>query len=215
MNKYPNDRTHPHCWLCIYRASTNESNGICNCQLWPIGLEEVSLLQIITSDEIALEDRDCIDRTPLMVAIESGEFTLVRSLLALGADPDSRSNDGETCLSRSIHGQNTKIVEALLHAGTDIEQIGTGFLTPLALSCVLGNVPMIKCLLHHGANLEARGEMDETPLIEAAFFGQQDAMICLLEQGADRSAKDAFGRDALTIAKERKHLDIIYALLNF
>lgn len=167
------------------------------------------LLSAISSGEIAVEDRDGIDRTPLMVAIEFGRLALVQSLLALGANPNSKSNDGETCLSRCIDKNSTELVEALLDAGAHIEQIGANFLTPLALASMRGDESMINYLLCRGANIEARGEMDETPLIEASFFGQEAALICLLEHGADRSAKNAFGCDALTVAKERGHTSIV------
>jgi len=174
--------------------------------------QEALMLSAIRSGEITIENRDCIDRTPLMVAIEFGKLVLVQSLLNLGANPNSKSHDGETCLSRSIDVPSIEIAEALLNAGADIEQIGSNFLTPLALASVRGNASMIKYLLHRGANIEARGEMDETPLIEASFFGHQAAVICLLQHGADRTATDVFGRNAQMVAKERGNSNVVDAL---
>lgn len=51
--------------------------------------QEALLLSAISSGEIAIEDRDCIDRTPLMVAIEHGKLGLVQSLLSFGANPNA------------------------------------------------------------------------------------------------------------------------------
>ena len=61
--------------------------------------QESLIFTAIEAGEMEIESRDCVDRTPLMVAAEFKKPNLVRSLLALGANPSSQSNDGDTCLS--------------------------------------------------------------------------------------------------------------------
>lgn len=165
--------------------------------------QESLFLSAIDSGEVDIEDRDCIDRTPLMVAIEFRKPALVERLISAGANPNSRSNDGDTCLSRAIQADDLKSLELLLEAGADVELVGSNFSTPLALAAIRGNCAQIEILLSHGANIEARGEMDETPLIEACYCGQAAAVTLLLKRGADRSATDTFGQTAPMIAKER------------
>ena len=165
--------------------------------------QESLLIDAIQADHVGIEDRDCVDRTPLMVALEFRRTSLVRTLLSLGANPNGKSNDGKTCLSHAIDADDAESLDLLLEAGADIEQIGSSFLTPLALAAVRGNVKMIEHLLRRGANIEARGEMEETPLIQACFFGQAEAVASLLRHGANRSAKDSFGNTALVVAHER------------
>jgi ankyrin repeat protein len=97
---------------------------------------ESLLLSAITSNEIGIEDRDCLDRTPLMVAIECGKLELARTLLSLGANPSRSSTDGETCLSRAVDSGSIELLALLLSAGANIEQIGSNFLTPLSLAAV-------------------------------------------------------------------------------
>ena len=175
------------------------------------GLEEL-LLADIMSGKVGIESRDWADRTPLMVAVEFRKTHLVNALLGLGASAGSKSDDGETCLSRAIDGDDFKSLTLLVESGADIEQMSSGYLTPLSLACVRGNVTMVEYLLKHGANLEARGEMKETPLIEAAFFGQAQVVAVLLGNNADRTAKNAFGQTALEVARERGWPNVVAAL---
>lgn len=170
------------------------------------------LIAAIESGEVGIESRDCYDRTALMVALDSKKPELVSALLALVANPNSSSNDGETCLSRAIAASDTVSLRLLLDAGADIELQSSNFLTPLALSAGSGNIEIIDYLLQRGANIEAKGEMEETPLIEAAFFGQAEVVKFLLKKGADRAAKDAFGRTALEVATEQGWPNVIAVL---
>lgn len=174
--------------------------------------QEPLLLSAIASNEVGIEDRDCVDRTPLMVAIEYDRLELARTLLSMGADPSSASNDGETCLSRAVESGNTELLTLLLKSGADIEQIGQNFLTPLSLAAVRGDNTTIEFLLGQGADIEARGEMEETPLIEASYFGNHTSVLCLLKYGAARSAMDTFGRTALEVAMEQNHSNVVAVL---
>ena len=163
---------------------------------------EMLLLAAIESHEIDVEARDCVDRTPLMVALEYGKPEVVKALLVLGANPSGTSDDGGTCLSRAIDAGDFESLRLLIDAGADIELSSSGFYTPLALAATRGNVAMVQYLLQRGANIEARGEMEETPLIEACLFGQAETAALLLRSGADPTAKDACGRSALEAANQ-------------
>lgn len=176
--------------------------------------KESLLIDAIQSGEIGIEDRDCIDRTPLMVALEMGRSSLVKTLLGLGASPDAKSDDGGTCLSRAIDAGDAESLELLLEQGADIELASSGCHSPLALAAARGRVEMIEQLLRRGANIEARGEMEETPLIEACYFGQAEAVTVLLQHGANRLATDAFGQSAMDIAREHGGPAVVAALSN-
>lgn len=155
---------------------------------------ESRLLDLVQSGSVSVADRDCMDRTPLMVALEIGSTDLVVALLALGSDASGKSDDGATCLSRAIENGDLGLVKILVEAGADLELYSTGFLTPLSLAAIRGNTEIMRYLLSKGSNIEARGEMEETPLIEAAFHGQSESVALLLNSGANRNAIDTFGR---------------------
>lgn len=174
--------------------------------------QESLLVDAIQSGQVGIENRDCIDRTPLMVALEMGRSELVKTLMDLGANPDAKSDDGGTCLSRAIDAGDAESLDLLLDHGADIEQASSGCHTPLAQAAMRGMVGMVEQLLKRGANIEARGEMDETPLFEACYFGHAEAVTALLKHGANRLATDTFGLTVIDVAREHGGPAVVAAL---
>jgi ankyrin repeat protein len=174
------------------------------------GVEQL-IIDGINSGEIEIESRDCLNRTPLMVAVEQNKHELVRELLRLGANPSGKSDDGQTCLSRAIEGNDLPLLKLLVESGADIEFASSGPYSPLAVAAIRGRLDMIKYLFQMGANLESKGDMDCTPLMDACFFGEAGAVAVLLKLGSNRTAKNAFGRTAWDIAKERGGANVVAA----
>jgi ankyrin repeat protein len=106
----------------------------------------------------------------LLAAVRANNVEEVRSLLALGADPDSTESadglDGRwTALLLASSGGHSEIAEALVRAGADVNRRpGGGFdgYTPLHLAAGWGHVELAKILLEHGANVNARFGLEGT-----------------------------------------------------
>ena len=58
--------------------------------------------------------------TPLFIAIQSGQYTLVQPLIKAGADVDISDGRGSTPLSLAVSDENETVVRALIEAGADV-----------------------------------------------------------------------------------------------
>lgn len=133
-----------------------------------------------------------------MGAVNYGHPTLVRSLLAQGADPNFTYPDtGETMLHlaalRGWREGNTECVRLLLKAGANPN-----------VHCKVG-IPTPA--LDFGTKV-----IGETPLHRAAAFGSEEMIELMVEAGADITATDAHGETPLTwygrFQRRRPHLKL-------
>lgn len=76
-------------------------------------------LGLLPADPILLEARDEEGNTPLMIAAATGQDDVVRTLLAMGADPNAPNAMGETPLLHAVNGKHADIVRLLRAAGGD------------------------------------------------------------------------------------------------
>lgn len=157
-----------------------------------------------------LSERDYVNDTPLLNAIDFDDLELVRFLLVQGADPNVEVDDGYTCLLSAIESEADKsvaIVQTLIDAGADIHFPGTNGWTPLHMAAARGRVEIAAALIKAGAVVDCRKEIDaeETPLMEAAEAGHPEAVRLLLSHGADPSLRDTIHcRTALEWAQDAR-----------
>lgn len=71
---------------------------------------------------------------------------------------------------------------------------------------------MVSELLSRGSRNDATNGEGWTPLLGAAFNGDSAMVSLLLDHGADRSARTRTGMNAVAIARERGHDDIVKTL---
>lgn len=123
----------------------------------------------------------------LCEAAELGPAEAVSTLLALGADPNTRPKKGQStrsALSGPCVRGHEEILRILLDNGADIEsRTGTGnnLATPLYLACDWGNLGVVRLLLERGASVLAKHEDGWTPLHVAAQWGADSCVDALLE----------------------------------
>ena len=99
-----------------------------------------ALLYILACQpDIAVDERDHMDRTPLHCAAYQGEEMLTQILLKMGADPNARGRDGLTALHSAALGGNRGCIEQLLEAGADIRAKDRDFRTAQEVSAQHGN----------------------------------------------------------------------------
>jgi ankyrin repeat protein len=106
--------------------------------------------------------------TALMRAAFAADLTLVKLLLANGADPHIQSRDRETTLMAAagtgfINGYNRgksaaerlEVVKLLVELGEDVNAADSYGITPLMVAANMGEVPIIQYLIDKGADLGA------------------------------------------------------------
>lgn len=97
----------------------------------------------------------------LSLAARVGEVSVVRKLLAAGADPNARNESGSVPLALALNATNCRIetVRALLEGGASPHVTSIGAAEPLVAALYTGNpsLEIVKLLVAAGANVNANG----------------------------------------------------------
>jgi ankyrin repeat protein len=162
--------------------------------------------------------------SPLAAAASTGQDELVRRLLRMGADPNSRY-----CAQffRPIHAAaksgKSSITNMLLEAGADISSAsyGPGYPlengTALHLAAREGNIEVIQALIDggHEVNCILRGTGEPgTALAVAAQNGHDAAIKCLIRNGADPRLSSHWHNYPLNLAAVKCSLSSVEAILD-
>ncbi|XP_022079689.1 ankyrin-3-like [Acanthaster planci] len=104
-------------------------------------------------------------RNALQLAIIGNELDITRCLLAYGADPNSRDQQGNTPLHHASAHRGVPFIQLLLDYGADIHALNDRQYQPLHRACSAGSEPdILKLLLRSGADTDALTSTDDTPL---------------------------------------------------
>ncbi len=167
--------------------------------------DTTKIVSIITKNKALLESREPkFGLTLLSMAVKTLKFQSVKTLVLLGADPNSQDTyvgtsqlmeaDNINFLGNDTYGSDPRYLKMLLEHGGDPNaeqkgerQKGNGTrYTPLLRACAIGNVDYVKMLVSAGANVNYDNEFGMNPLGEAVMFGRNpDLVFYLIEKGAD------------------------------
>lgn len=90
-------------------------------------------------------------------AVSHGDVQTVRTLLAQGADVDSRDHFGQTALMLAAHAGHREIVETLIAHRANLDITAKFGLSALMLAIVAGHVEIANLFAPAGADLTLRG----------------------------------------------------------
>jgi len=151
---------------------------------------------------------------PLGTAVEQGDLSRLRALIAQKVDPNARRVDGTTALHAAVHADRLDMVQALLAAGATAAAADRYGVTPLYLACLNGNADIVARLLDAGVDPNTADPTGETALMTAARTGIPAAIRALLDRGARVDARDPeFQQTALMIASREGHAAAVRLLL--
>lgn len=149
-------------------------------------LEEVRIL--LDGGATPDRPRNSNGGTPLLDALEAGQYAAARLLIERGADV------------RVVADGDMTALYALADA--------YGLPEPHP-----AQVDMARALIDHGAAVDTpMGRQRITPLMIAAIRGHVDLVRLLLAHGADPRSQDGKGRTALTLATTKGHADVAQVL---
>jgi ankyrin repeat protein len=175
--------------------------------------------------------------TPLMYAINKGDYAIVKYLVIRGADLNATSQDGSTPLIMAAKYGRNDIIELLVDSGADLYQVDNknkiayDYLSPQIKEVVLINYAkncsiLEECLLlttaqhsyygsriliERGAKIDFQDVNGNTPLIIAAMSGDYDLVNLLLTQGANPYVRNYDNKTALnySFSKGYKNISLI------
>ncbi len=128
-----------------------------------------------------IEQRDRRNRTPFLLAVQTGDIAKAELLLQHGANFHATGHCGAPNLFFAIENRHPAMFDWLLAHGADIEQTDDFGTTPLLEATQHDNANAVGALLVRGAKLEVELH-GETALAKA---GSQDVIAQLLDAGAD------------------------------
>jgi serine/threonine-protein phosphatase 6 regulatory ankyrin repeat subunit B len=158
--------------------------------------------------------------TALTLAARQGHLSVVKLLLAAGADPRVRLfsfHGGDyTALMAPIgieSEQRVEILDALIEAGGEINPVGGFGRSPLMYAVERRDLLSLGRLIFRGANVNLKNSSGFTTLMVAvASRSTPDVLRFLIDAGADVNARSDDGMTALSIAEQQNLEDTIRLL---
>jgi ankyrin repeat protein len=148
--------------------------------------------------------------TPLVVAVDQNDKSMVTLLLTNGADPNVKfdkqlspgsTQRGLTPMLLAANQNAWDLFAPLLDAKADPNlrsDNGTAIIFPtLDNRDPVARRQLVALLLDHGAEVEARDSDQQTPLVRAAFLGDKGTVELLLAHKADPKAQNKSGFTSL------------------
>ena len=157
----------------------------------------------------------------LHISAAYNHFNVVKALLLMGAETESRDASGMTALHHASRNGYYLVMWLLLDKGCEVKSRAHGGYTALHFAAIGGDIETIKLLVSRGAELTAKlsdtlSEKDlrgDTPLHLAAVRGNVDTVRALVECGLPLEESDLAGRTALDNAIWCGSLETTLALI--
>lgn len=188
---------------------------------------DTSLMRAVKADDedsvrtllyshVDANERNYAGVTPLSVAAEKGNLTIVKLLVDVGgADVNLPSSFGVTPLIAASAAGHTDVVKFLINNGANSTVTDSMGKDPLAYAALAENPEMVDILSKKnqtGINLSDGAGM--TPLLHAAQKGYTEQAKVLLKNGADPNYRiPSTGLSPLAAAVAEGHDDIVQILL--
>ncbi|MCH7569297.1 MAG: ankyrin repeat domain-containing protein, partial [Deltaproteobacteria bacterium] len=150
---------------------------------------------------------------PLMVAGTRGDLTVIKDLVAAGANVNAVWVQGMTSLLYVMNFGQMEPAKLLVELGADPNVRDSCGRSALAIALSRGSVGDIDFLLKKGATVDSVNYFGQTPLMLAAMAGKQETVQLFLEAGSIVDRRDERGMTALMHAAKADHRDIVEMLL--
>lgn len=173
----------------------------------------VETFSLLVSHGADVNEKCSNGSTALHIAIQSGCYGAVTSILYSKADVNIQDNDGQMPLHISVENGLFGIAKLLQH-GALVNIRNRRGKTPLHIATEKKNMSALKYLLQHGADIHAKTTHNGDEALHIAV--RQSNLLftkILVESQADVNARNRFGKIPLHVAVEIGNVSIVEYLL--
>ncbi|KAH0491236.1 hypothetical protein TgHK011_002674 [Trichoderma gracile] len=164
---------------------------------------------LLTRSDIVIDIRDGDSRTALEHAVDGGHESIVRMLLARGAQVNLREGASYTLLSTAVRNGQKGIAKLLLDYGAMVNPSSAveNQNAPLLLAANQGRADIVELLLHRGAKMDFCAEPGSETAFWVAIETRNQAVVkVMLDNGADVDERHAaHNMTPLMYALERRY----------
>ena len=186
-----------------------------------VKLNDLDAVKVSLLAGLPVDTRNAQGRTPLIVAVSTGNLEMTKLLVEHGADVNARTttDTGSTVLCFAIEGRNLQVLDYLIERGAKVDGKSKNGQTPLHYAAAHGLNDFVSSLLKHGADPDLFGIPDTkgnltTPLMAAAANGQLETVQLLVEKGAQLEKANNVGDTVLMDVCKRPYPVIVKLLIN-
>lgn len=153
----------------------------------------------------------------LLLYAQLGRADRIAKLVAGGADPDWRREDGVTTLMMAAMTGRLEVMSSLLDCGASIDLQAPDGTTALLAACAYArttrDIAGIELLLARGANANLANTEGNDALMLCARHGLVEGVIALIKAGAKPTQKNRHGTTALMQAARGHLVETVRVLL--
>lgn len=202
--------------VCVNLSAQDVSWPFLTREIWSDMTEEEALA-VVRENDVNADGHHGMTAL-MMAAWLNREPSVIRALIAAGADIGARTDEGFTAFMFAARSSSVDVLEALQDAGAVIDTwsyLGGNTL----MSAATGNTDpaVIRFLLNHGANVNEWDSWGLSVLMGAAWQNPNpDVVRALMDAGADVNAVDrdpVSARSALLYAARYNNSDVLQALI--
>jgi ankyrin len=163
---------------------------------------------------IALPAQAGVPDRRLAEAAARADVTVVRQLLASGADVNAADDEGTTPLHWAVWADDEATVQELLTARASATVVNAFHVTPLSIAADHGNPAIVRHLLAAGAKADDVDTSGQTLLTAAVRSGNVETVRLLIEAGAQvNTAEPQIGHTALMWAARTNNGAVVKLLV--
>ena len=179
--------------------------------------DTMAMEKILKEDPKVIAATDSMGFTPLIHATRYGEPEMVKFLLSHKANVNQQAEGGGSPLYHTVEPNKIENAKLLLKAKADpnLKEYSQSW-AALPCAAYYGHLEMMKLLLDHGADVNITGKYNQTALHWSmraiSWRDQKEIVQLLIERGVNINHKDAKGKTALSMAKNRSSKGVIELL---